>query len=170
MNVRTVPLFAGLLVTALSSTAHAAADTTTFQVKIVITESCDVRTVTATGIDFGSHARSTDAAPIDNQGALQLNCSKGTPYQIALDPGLSSTSAVAAAANRRMAGPDSNYVPYGLYRDAARTQLWGNVSNTDTQSGTGTAATQSIPVFGRVPGTNVPAGTYLDTVTATVTY
>ena len=36
--------------------------------------------------------------------------------------------------------------PYGLYRDAARTQFWGRVLGTNTVGGTGTAAQQSIPV------------------------
>lgn len=170
MKLRNVPLFACIAAAAATGAAHAATDTTQFQVKITITESCDVHTVSATDIDFGTHVRSTDATPIDNQGALQLNCSKGTPYQIALDPGLNSSSPTAAADNRRMISADNNYVPYGLYRDAARTQFWGRVLGTNTFAGTGNAATQSIPVFGRVPATNVPAGVYMDTITATVTY
>lgn len=170
MKLCNAPLFACIAAAAATGAAHAATDTTQFQVKITITESCDVHTVSATNLDFGTHVRSTDATPIDNQGALQLNCSKGTPFQIALDPGLNSSSATAAADNRRMISADNNYVPYGLYRDAARTLFWGRVPGTNTLAGIGSAATQSIPVFGRVPATNVPAGVYLDTITATVTY
>lgn len=169
MNVRIAPLFAGLLVASLSSTALAATDSVTFQVKVVITESCDVHTVAVTDIDFGTHARSTNATPIDKQGTLQLNCSKDTPYQIALDEGLNSTSPTASANNRQMAS-GLNRVPYGLYRDAARTELWGKFVNTNTHNGVGTAATQSIPVYGRIPVLNAPAGSYVDTITATVTY
>ncbi|TDB28676.1 SCPU domain-containing protein [Stenotrophomonas sp. ATCM1_4] len=170
MNARTAHLFAGLLAASMPSAALAATDTAQFQVKIVITESCDVHTISATDIDFGTHARSTDATPIDKQGALQLNCTKGTPYQIAMNAGLNPTSPTASADNRRMVSADNRYVRYGLYRDAARTDFWGDVSNTNTLAGTGTAATQSIPVYGRVPGTDAPAGTYVDTVTTTVMY
>lgn len=170
MKLRNVPLFAFIAATAFAGAAHAATDTTQFQVKITITESCDVHTVNASDIDFGTHVRSTGATPIDNQGALQLNCSRGTPYQIALDPGLNASSPTAAADNRRMTNADGGLVPYGLYRDAARTQFWGRVLGTNTVAGTGTAAQQSIPVYGRVASTDVPAGMYLDTVTATVTY
>ncbi|AMJ55756.1 MULTISPECIES: spore coat U domain-containing protein [Stenotrophomonas] len=170
MKLRNVPLFAFIAATAFAGAAHAATDTTQFQVKITITESCDVHTVNASDIDFGTHVRSTGATPIDNQGALQLNCSRGTPYQIALDPGLNASSPTAAADNRRMTNADGGLVPYGLYRDAARTQFWGRVLGTNTVAGTGTAAQQSIPVYGRVASTDVPAGVYLDTVTATVTY
>lgn len=170
MKLRNVPLFAFIAATAFAGAANAATDTTQFQVKITITESCDVHTVNASDIDFGTHVRSTGATPIDNQGALQLNCSRGTPYQIALDPGLNASSPTAAADNRRMTNADGGLVPYGLYRDAARTQFWGRVLGTNTVAGTGTAAQQSIPVYGRVASTDVPAGVYLDTVTATVTY
>ena len=170
MKLRNVPLLACIAAAATSNIARAATDTTQFQVKITITESCDVHTVNATDIDFGTHVRSTTATPIDNQGALQLNCSRGTPYQIALDPGLNSSSPTAAADNRRMTSVDGGVVPYGLYRDAARTQFWGRVIGTNTVGGTGTAAQQSIPVYGRVPATDVAAGVYLDTITATVTY
>ncbi len=170
MKLRNVPLFAFIAATAFAGAANAATDTTQFQVKITITESCDVHTVNASDIDFGTHVRSTGATPIDNQGALQLNCSRGTPYQIALDPGLNASSPTAAADNRRMTNADGGLVPYGLYRDAARTQFWGRVLGTNTVAGTGTAAQQSIPVYGRVASTDVAAGVYLDTVTATVTY
>ena len=45
------------------------------------------------------------------------------------------------------------------------------VGSAATLGGTGTAATQSIPVYGRVPAqATPPPGTYSDTVVATVTY
>ncbi|RYZ01010.1 MAG: hypothetical protein EOO24_15680, partial [Comamonadaceae bacterium] len=55
--------------------AHAA-DTTTFQVKIVITESCNISTTT--DVDFGSNARSETVTQA--VGALNVNCTTGTPY------------------------------------------------------------------------------------------
>lgn len=158
-----------LLVLGATVGAHAATDSTTFQVKITITETCDIHTTTATEVNFGSHARSTGLW--DAAGNLVVNCSLGTPYAIALNAGLNSTGATATATNRQMV-LSGNFVPYGLYRDAGRTLFWGAVSGTDTLSGTGTAANVNTPVYGRVPAasTNVPAGTYVDTVTATITY
>lgn len=166
-----------VLVSALALTAgvaaHAASDTTEFKVRITITESCDISTVAATDVDFLTHARSSAASSIDAQGNLAVTCTKDTPYAIALDMGQNSAGSVASATNRRMV-LTGNYVPYGLYRDASRTQLWGNVAGTggDTLTGTGTAALQSIPVYGRVlaDAINVPAGVYLDTVRATISY
>lgn len=170
MNFFKTSLIATALVAAgASSSAHAATDTTTFQVRIVISEACDIQTVGATDVDFSSRVRST-GAPVDAQGALTVNCSNGTPYTIGLNAGGSSTSATAAADNRRMLGGAGNFVPYGLYRDAGRTLFWGDLIGTNTLAGTGNASNQSIPVYGRVPSTNAPAGSYADTVTATITY
>ncbi|KAF1708551.1 hypothetical protein CSC70_12970 [Pseudoxanthomonas kalamensis DSM 18571] len=164
MNVFKTSLIATALIAAgVAGSAHAATDTATFQVQIVITESCDISTVAPTDIDFGTHTRST-GAPADATGTITVNCSNGTPYQIGLDNGQN-----ALATQRRMAN-GGIFVPYNLYSDNGRTVLWGNTLNTDTVSGTGTAADQAYTVYGRVPSTNYPTGTYLDTVTATVIY
>lgn len=169
MNLFNKTLIAAALATAgVAAPAFAATDTAQFQVQIVITESCDIQAVSASNIDFQTQARGT-GAPVDAQGTLQVNCTSGTPYTIGLNAGANSTGATASADNRRMANGTS-FVPYGLYRDAGRTLFWGNVIGTDTVAGTGNAGNQSIPVFGRVPSTNAPAGTYVDTVIATVTY
>lgn len=101
-----------------------------------------------------------------------MNCSQGPPYQIGLDGGSNSTGTIAtpAAGDRRMASGTGAFVPYDLYQDGARSQFWGNTLGTDMLAGTGTAANQAYPVYGRVPSTNFPAGTYTDTVTARVVY
>lgn len=168
MHLLTKTLLASALLAATSQ-AFAATDTTSFQVKIVITESCDIHTVAASDMDFSSHARST--GPWDATSNLTVNCSSGTPYTIAMNNGLNPSGATVSATNRRMVN-GANFVPYGLYRDSGRTLLWGNTTGTDTLAGTGTNAAVLVPVYGRVlaASTNVAAGTYLDTVTATITY
>ena len=169
MRFAMVPVVAMGVLTA----AQAGTDSTDFKVKITITESCDIHTVAATDVDFLSHARSSATSSIDAAGNLSVNCTKDTPYSIALDMGQNSTGTVATAGNRRMT-VGGNYVPYGLYRDASRSQLWGNVAGSggDVLTGTGSARAQSIPVYGRVlaASINVPAGTYVDTVKATISY
>ncbi|WP_313320628.1 spore coat U domain-containing protein [Stenotrophomonas sp.] len=149
--------------------AQAATQTTQFQVRIVITESCDIQAVAASDIDFGTLTRST-GVPVDAQGTLEVNCSNGTPYTIGMNPGANATSTTAAADNRRMSDGNNNFVAYGLYRDAGRQDFWGEVIGTDTLAGTGTASAQTVPVYGRAPSTDAPAGSYSDTVIATITY
>jgi spore coat protein U-like protein len=64
----------------------------------------------------------------------------------------------------------THFLSYALYSDTNRTAVWGNTSGTGVAS-TGTGAAVSLPVYGAVSsGQNVPAGSYTDTVVATVTF
>lgn len=136
-------------------------ETTTFDVTLTITESCDISTTAAVDVDFGTEVRSSgnDAAT----GTLNVNCSEGTPYQIGLSNGDNFST------TRRMIS-GANFVPYEIYREAGLNSRWGNTDTTDRVSGTGTAANQAISVYGSVPSLNYPAGSYSDEITATVTY
>jgi len=105
---------------------------------------------------------------IDVTATVSPTCTNTTPYTISLDVGSGAGATVAA---RRMTGPASATVAYSLYRDAARTLVWGVTSGTDTVAGTGNGTAQPITVYGRVPpqSSSAPGG-YTDVVTATVTY
>lgn len=171
MKTLKTSLAALALLAAAAGGAQAAEDTATFQVRIVITESCTISTTAPTDVDFLTRVRAT-AAPVDAQGTLTVNCSQGTPYQIGLSGGTNSTGTAAtpAAGERRMINATGAYVPYDLFSNAARSQFWGNTLGSNTVSATGTAANVAHAVYGRVPSTNFPAGTYTDTVTARVVY
>ena len=76
----------------------------------------------------------------------------------------------ATVATRKMTS-GANAVNYSLYRDALRTQLWGQTIGTDTVAGTGSGANQTLTIYGRVPAQAVPPpGTYSDAVTITVEF
>ena len=162
---RTILLAIAFAGAALSPAAFAQSATTTFDVTITIESTCSIDTPAATDVDFGSV--DSTATGIEAQGLLNVNCTPGTDYQIALDAG--SNDSGAGITGRAMAG-GGELVPYQLYRDAARTQVWGETVDTDTVAGTGIGDVQEIPVYGLVPSANFPAGSYVDTVTATVTY
>lgn len=118
----------------------------------------------ATDLDFGAQA-SNFAANLDQTSALGVTCTNGTAWQIGLDNGQH-----ALGTTRRMIS-GSDAVTYELYRDIARSLRWGNTLNSDTLAGTGSGLSQNIPVYGRVPPQPaLPAGTYLDKITVTVTY
>lgn len=158
---------------AVGAAQAAGTDTTTFKVKLVITESCTISTTAPTDVDFGSQGRVTTAVAFDAAGALNVNCSAGTPYTIGLNGGVNSlgTANAPVAGNRRMKlGATTTYVPYELYQNAGRTTFWGNTIGTSTVAGTGTGSSVALPVFGRVISVNSAAGSYEDTITATVTY
>lgn len=157
-------LLAAALLGLFAAPAIAADDSTTFNVKITITSTCDIKTVAATDVNFGSVA--STATNVDQQGTLTVNCTSGTPYNIGLGFGQNGTD----AASRKMKS-GANLVPYQLYKAAARgaSDVWDN-TGTGRLAGTGTGAAQTVNVFGRVPSANFPAGAYNDVVTATVTY
>lgn len=146
----------------LSPGAGAATDDTTMNVTITITSSCSIETTT--NLDFGTVA--STATNVDANGTLTVTCTNQTPYNVGIDEGSHFDT------TRRMQedGGSTYYVPYALYRDASRTQAWGESIGTDTLSGTGSGAGQTITVYGRVPSANFPALSYTDTVTATLTY
>lgn len=153
--------------------AQAATATSTFLVKLVITESCTISTPAATDVDFASQTRATTAVSVTATGTLNVNCSAGTPYTVGLNGGLNSVGTVGtpATGDRRMKHSTStNLVPYELYQNSAATTYWGNTAGTNTVAGTGTGAAVPLSVYGKLTSVNFPAGTYQDTVTATITY
>lgn len=121
--------------------------------------------VTSASMNFGNPSALT--ANIDASTNLGVACSTSLPYQVQLDGGLSGATNPVL---RRMT-KGAEFVTYGLYRDAARSQPWGSTLGSDTLSGTGTGLTVSVPVYGRVPPQTTPSpGIYTDTVVVTVQY
>lgn len=166
--MKTGLILVGLTFAAAATSAGAATDTTTFNVKIRITNTCDIHTVAATDVDFGTVA--STATNVDSDGRLTVNCTPGAAYTIALDNGENGTDV-----NSRAMKSGTNLVPYQLYTAAARGagDVWGSTtgaSGGNVLSGSGSGAAQVIPVYGRTPSANFPAGDYQDVVTATITY
>jgi spore coat protein U-like protein len=119
--------------------------------------------VTAQNINFGRHGVRDEN--VDENGGVDVTCTPGTTYNVGLNNGLNGDGPT----ERRMT-LGGQTVTYGLYRDAARSQPWGNTIGSDTVPGTGAGTAQNITVFGRVPPqTTPPPGTYTDTVVVTVT-
>ncbi|MEZ0471935.1 spore coat U domain-containing protein [Luteimonas salinilitoris] len=166
MNIiKSLVAVSALACAALSSAAYAQSASTTFDVTITITSTCSIDAPAATDVDFGTNA-STET-DIDAAGQLNVNCTPGTDYDIALNEGL---NAAGGGITARAMANGADLVPYQLYQDAGRSVVWGDTLDTNTLAGTGTGAVQALPVYGRVPSASFPAATYVDTVTATVTY
>jgi spore coat protein U-like protein len=64
----------------------------------------------------------------------------------------------------------SDTVNYSIYKDAAHSIVWGNTIGTNTLPGTGTGASQSIPVYGLVSAQASVPDSYADVVNVTITY
>lgn len=128
--------------------------------------------VAADGINFGLLVVGAATNQTDASGAVRLQCSPGTAYRIALGPGVNGTGFFGL--QRRMAN-GVNTLNYDLYSDAARSAPWRDnflgLFPEWTVAGTAIGGAQVIPVYARLPaGQTPPAGFYLDTVTATVSY
>jgi spore coat protein U-like protein len=103
---------------------------------------------------------------IDTTAIIAPQCTNTTPYQIGLDNGQNATGNT-----RRMHNGAGKYVSYELYRDAARSQRWGDTLNSDTLADIGTGSAQAQSVYARTaPQITPPQGTYSDTVTVTIYY
>ncbi|MET0935646.1 MAG: spore coat protein U domain-containing protein [Luteibacter sp.] len=119
---------------------------------------------TATDLDFGSVPGLLKTAT-DKTSLVRMTCTYRAAYQVGLDNGSHALGGV-----RRMGG-GSSFVSYDLFRDSQRTLHWGNTLNSDTATGTGSGAEQTMTVYGRVPAqAAVPARAYSDVITVTVTY
>jgi spore coat protein U-like protein len=136
----------------------------TFAVTAQVIDACDI---TANDLDFGNYS-SISASNLDASSSLDVMCTNGTSYAVALNEGTTGGGAFTA----RLMTDGSNTLSYNLYTSSARTSVWGDGTGaTLTVSGTGSGALQSLPVYGRVPASqNVPVGSYADTVTATISF
>lgn len=124
------------------------------------------RAYTATDLDFGS-IPGLITANRDQTSVLSMICTGRTAWNVGLNNGLNASGAI----RRMRQGTSGNYVNYELYRDPGRLNRWGTTIGTNTVPGTGTGLEQTLTVYGRVPATQtVPAGSYSDVITVTVSY
>lgn len=160
-------IFIGIAaVAAVASTpALAATATNTMPVSVNVINSC---TVAASPMAFGTPA-AIGGANIDTTSTISLACTNGASYEVALDLGTHAVTSQRYLSN--LARTVS--IPYNVYRDAGRSQSWGNTAATDTVVGTADATGMvTLTAYGRIPSTasSVVAGAYTDTVTVTVTF
>jgi len=147
-----------------ANAASAATETNTFTSQIIIQAECTI--LSANTLDFGTLGLIN--ANIDMTATFDVQCTNTTPYDLRLSAG---TTAGGSIATRRMIGGGAPTVDYNMFRDAGRTQNWGETDATDTVSGIGSGSSQTITVYGRVPVQATPApDTYTDVVTVTVSY
>jgi spore coat protein U-like protein len=121
--------------------------------------------ISATNLNFGTLTNLSTAT--DATSIINVTCTAGLPYSVSLSGGL--TNATDPTARKMTSGMKT--LTYGLYRDLQRSLPWGSTANVNTVSGIGTASSQSITVYGRIPGQQYPTpGTYADTISATIVY
>lgn len=135
----------------------------TFYVRTTVASACSVN---ASDIEFGTYASTT----VTGTSTLTINCTNGAPYTVSLGVG---SGTGASFTNRYMtSGP--NQLAYNLYTDNtySAASIWGDgTASTSVQTGTGSGGNQTMTIYGQLPGgQSAYSGSYVDMVTATITY
>jgi spore coat protein U-like protein len=136
------------------------AASSSFNAQAIVEKEC---LVTTEPVSFGSHG--VLSANVDAEGAVNVRCTPATNYRIRLNGG-----DAAATPTERQMSKGAATITYGLYRNGARDQPWGDTEGT-AATGSGNGTGQPHVVYGRVPPQATPApGLYTDTVVVTVDY
>jgi spore coat protein U-like protein len=154
----------GFLALGLTSTAVQAQTiaTTNFTVTATVLASC---TVSATPLPFGNY---TPSAASTNSSTISVTCTNGKTYTVGLNQGLA-TNGTTTVRQMGITQPAGG-LNYGLYQNSTLATNWGNAAGS-WESGTGNGTVQQLTVYGQIPAAQyVTAGSYTDTITATVTY
>jgi len=163
---RTSALGALLGVTLLPLAVSGANQTASLTVSATVTNNCTISTSALTFAPYDPVVANA-SNNLDGTGRVTVAYTKGAAPTIGLGNGSS-----ASGSARRLFDGTSNYLSYELYQDSGHSLSWAN-------SGLGlmttTAATSKVArdftVYGRIAGNqDVPAGSYADTIVATVNF
>lgn len=126
--------------------------------------------ISAAPMSFGAYDPLGGGA-VSGSANLTVTCTSGTTASVRLDQGGNADSgSTDAAPLRRMADGNGHFLSYGLFQESAHTTAWGNTAGTgEAHNGDGTAHTMTV--FGLIAASqNVPAGSYSDSVQATINF
>jgi spore coat protein U-like protein len=149
------------------SGAAFAATTANVGVSADITNNCTVGNVSAIAFTYDPIVANA-SSPAVATGTVDVTCTSGASWSLDLDNGQNHSSATLSQ-NRAMKS-GTNFLSYDIYSDSGHSTVWLSGAGSDV-TGTGNGAAQTQTMYGQVPAAqNVPAGTYNDTVVATVNF
>jgi spore coat protein U-like protein len=147
-------------------TLSAASASTSLSVTATVNNNC---TISTAALAFGTYDPivTNASSPLDGTGTVTIACTKGATTTIGLGLG-----ANASGSTRRMTDGSGNYLTYEAYQDSSHSTVWGTSgAGLLTPAAAPSKAARDFTVYGRVAGNqDVPAGSYTDTVTATVNF
>ena len=153
---------AGVVVAGLGRSAvYAANQSADLAVNATVTKNC---TIATTALNFGSYDPVGTNATADavGNGSMLIACTKGAIANVALGNGGGS------GPDARRLASGTNYLPYQLYKDDGTT-VWSTASAVSYTSAS--KSQTSLTVVGKIPaGADIPAGSYTDTVVATINF
>jgi spore coat protein U domain-containing protein, fimbrial subunit CupE1/2/3/6 len=154
----------------LGGNSYATTATSNLTVTAAVNATC---TISAGTLAFGTYdpvSTNASAALDADADAVTVRCTKDAAAKVTLGQGANPTGASTDAAPARQMADGTKRLAYELYSDAGRTSVWGNTDPTGVAH-VGTGLSANLRVYGRISGgQNVPAGSYSDTVVATVTF
>ena len=166
MLKQTIGTISAAVLLAVAGSAAAATKTDTMQVSATVAKNCIIN---APDLNLGTFEGDNN---LTANSTISVRCTSGTTFDVDLSTG------AGTYANRTMSnGTDT--LTYNLFTNAGFTTVWGDGTGTTGRgSGTGTGMAignaQSLIVYGRLLASAntgaVGAGTYTDTITATITY
>lgn len=158
------PIAAGIVL-ALAGTAQAATRTATINVSATVVDNC---IISAGALNLGTFDGTNDLTANTN---IAVRCSAGTDYTLDL-----STGSSGSYTNRTLANGAFSLI-YNLYTASDYATIWGDTTGgSDNVSGLGAGMGTLInhTVYGRLLASQntgaIDAGSYSDTITATITY
>lgn len=125
-------------------------------------------TISVTSVAFGNYNVFTTTAD-DSTGTITFRCNASAAnISISLSDGSSTTF------SPRTLRKGSEVLQYNLYRNAARTTIWGDGTggtSTYTNANPPNNSNVSLTIYGRIPAQqDVSAGAYTDTVSAVINF
>lgn len=169
--------FAAIGIAVAGGTALAGSSTGTLSVTASVAAHC---TVSAPTLAFGSYdpIGANASAVLDGTTTATFTCTKKSAgVYVTADTGANPTHATGTCAvatcTRAMADGSGDYLSYDLYTDSGHTVVWNttNSGGHTYQPTFDTSTTATATVYGEIPaGTQVPAGSYSDSVTMTINF
>ena len=124
-------------------------------------------TISAVGVNFGAYDVFS-ASPDDSTGSVTYTCTSIKPNDRIL---IDLSHGNAPTFSPRQMKKSAEILTYNLYLDAARTQIWGDNTGGSSHVNIKPDPTATITIYGRIPaGNDVTAGSYTDTVIATINF
>jgi spore coat protein U-like protein len=163
---RTLVVLAGFAVVSITAQSRLSGQqaSASLTVNATVSKNC---TISTAPVNFGAYDPVAATGPLDAIGTITVTCTKGATAHVGLNAGSNSQGTT-----RRMSQSATAYLTYEIYKDSARTTVWGNTIGDNLDIGAAPNRNpRTFTAYGRVPpAQDASVGTYTDTVMATVNF
>ncbi len=165
-------LIAGLALS-VPEAAHAGTAASTMAVSATVISVCTIAAGPLAFLNYDPIVTNL-TTPLDAQATVTIVCALGNSTTTDIDQGANSSGTTPNFIRRLKHATLAQFLTYQVYRDSARTLIWGTTSGTpsgSTNPFTGTGVAGTLTAYGRIAGGQLAnTGAYADTLTATITF